>query len=340
MKNLNSDCYNPFFSHIYIEKELLYHPRAKRVLERFSDRRIIEISHYKDVFCRRGQDIVSQSRSQKLILAKKQGTLVYPGAPVCQNFGNAHFYYTSLVMNCIYGCEYCYLNGMYPSANIVLFVNLEDYFDQINRMLCRHPVYLCVSYDTDLLALEGLAGYAAEWVRFAGDKKGFTMEIRTKSADRAFFQNVQPKEGVIYAFTLSPQAVIDAFEHGTPSLKKRIACVKEAVQRGFSVRLCFDPMIYMPDWQTHYDAMLSQIFEAVSAEGILDASIGSFRVPQDYLKRMRKQSPESAVVQFPFQNSGGVYQYPDVLACQMEGYLKGQLSQWLRAEQLFFWEKG
>lgn len=34
-------------------------------------------------------------RAQNLILAAKHGELLYPGAPVCQNFGNEHFYYTS-----------------------------------------------------------------------------------------------------------------------------------------------------------------------------------------------------------------------------------------------------
>jgi spore photoproduct lyase len=337
LKSFANDYYSPFFSHIYVEEAVKGHRRTKRILERFSNATVIEIAHYKDVFCRKGQDAIRQGNSQKLVLAAKRGTLIYPGAAVCHDFGNKHFYYTSCMMNCIYGCEYCYLKGMYPSGNIVLFVNLEDYFEETERMLSNHPVYLCVSYDTDLLALEPVAGYVAEWVRFAQGKQDFHMEVRTKCADRTFFGRADPTSFVVYAFTLSPQAVIGAYEHGTPSLAQRIACAKEAAQKGFAVRLCFDPMIYIPGWKEEYAAMVDQVFGQIPAESVKDASIGSFRVPQDYLKKMRRQEPGSAVAQFPYQNIGGVYQYPKALSGKMEGFLAERLNKWLPGRKVFFW---
>ena len=153
MKNFKKDYYNSFCSHIYVEKAAMEYPRTNQILSHFKDAKIIEIDHYKDVFCRRGQKYTLQHKSQNLILAVKTGTLVYPGAPVCQSFGSEHFYYASCIMNCIYDCEYCYLKGMYPSGNLVVFVNLEDIFDEVKTLLKKHPVYLCVSYDTDLGAL-------------------------------------------------------------------------------------------------------------------------------------------------------------------------------------------
>ena len=57
----------------------------------FRRREVIDIDHYKDVFCRSRQDYVRQHAAQNLILAAKHGELLYPGAPVCQNFGNEHF---------------------------------------------------------------------------------------------------------------------------------------------------------------------------------------------------------------------------------------------------------
>ena len=41
-------------------------------------------------------------------------------------------------MNCVFDCEYCYLKGMYPSANLVVFVNLEDIFAEVEKT-CRAP---------------------------------------------------------------------------------------------------------------------------------------------------------------------------------------------------------
>ena len=338
MKNFLTDYYNSFCSHIYVETKAFAYPRTKRILSYFPNAKIIEIQHYKDVFCRRGQNFKLQHQSQNLILAVKTGTLVYPGAPVCQSFGNDNFYYTSCMMNCIYDCEYCYLKGMYPSGMLVAFVNLEDISDETKALLARHPVYLCVSYDTDLAALDAVTGYMREWICFAQEQKDLKIEIRTKCAHLSF-ENFKPAEQVIFAFTLSPQAVIDACEHGTPSLAQRISCAAEAAERGFAVRLCFDPMIYCPDWKIQYESMLKSVFTELDGKKFLDVSVGTFRVSQDYLKKMRKSEPLSAVVQFPFQNADGVYQYPKALAAEMEQFLTKRLQRELPADKIFLWKE-
>lgn len=337
MKSLREDYFNAFFSHIYVEKSVRNHFRTQEILKKFPSAQVIEINHYKDVFCRSKQSYMLQHRSQNLILAEKQGTLLYKGAPVCQSFGNQFFYYTSCMMNCIFDCEYCYLKGMYPSANIVIFVNLEDIFAEAEQMLKSHPLYLCVSYDTDLLAMEQLIGYVREWCFFTQKHENLKIEVRTKCVNKSFIRSVTPVPNVIYAFTLSPQAVIESCEHHTPSLAERVSCVAEMVRRGFSVRLCFDPMIYLPEWREYYAEMLEQVYHAVDLEKIVDVSVGTFRISQDYLKKMRKQEPDSAVVWFPFQNENGFYHYPNELMEQMESFLVERLSKKVSKEKIFQW---
>lgn len=339
MKNLKEGFFNPFFSHIYVEKAVRNHPRTQKILAEFPSAAVIEIEHYKDVFCRSRQSHMLQHRSQNLILAAKCGTLLYKGAPVCQSFGNQYFYYTSCVMNCIFDCEYCYLKGMYPSANIVVFVNLEDTFAEVEQMLKRHPLYLCVSYDTDLLALEQITGYVREWCIFAEEHRDLKIEVRTKCANKRFFRCIRNVPGVVYAFTLSPQAVVDAYEHRTPALKERLSCAAEMISAGFPVRLCFDPMVYLPDWRRHYTQMAEQVYDIIDFGKVVDVSIGTFRVSQDYLKKMRKQEPDSAVVWFPFQKENGFYHYPDGLMEQMEDFLAGKLEEWIPKEKIFRWRE-
>lgn len=339
MKSLKQDYYNRIFSHIYIEKAVMGHPRAKQIINHFPDAVFVEIDHYKDIFCRRGQNFNAQHQAPALILAAKQGTLCYPGASVCQSFGNEHFYYTSCVMNCIFDCEYCYLRGMYPSGNLVIFVNLEDIFAEVGRILAEHPMYLCVSYDTDLIALENVTGFVKEWVDFARQHKNLRLEIRTKCGRIDLWEQLLPSTDVIFAFTLSPDSVVKQYEHHTSSLKMRIASAAKALEKGFSVRLCFDPMIYCADWKKQYGEMIEQVVERLDMKKLNDVSIGSFRISKEYLKKMRRTAPNSAVVQFPFENEHGVYHYPAKLMQDMENYLCHQLQVYLPEEKIFRWEQ-
>lgn len=53
-------------------------PETKRMLAQFPQAEVIDIDHYKDVFCRSRQDYVRQHAAQNLILAAKHGELLYP----------------------------------------------------------------------------------------------------------------------------------------------------------------------------------------------------------------------------------------------------------------------
>ena len=128
MNTLKNGLYNPIFSHIYVESDIIDDPETKRILENFPNSSVILIKHYKDVFCRSHQNYVSQHMSQSLIIARKHGQKLYKGSPVCQSFDNDYSYYTSCMMNCIYDCEYCYLKGMYQCSHLVYFINTLDIF--------------------------------------------------------------------------------------------------------------------------------------------------------------------------------------------------------------------
>ena len=124
------------FSHIYIEEEIKDSAMTKKITSFFPHASKIIIHDYRDVFNRKKQSHAQQKSSQNLILAKKKNDFLYSASPVCQSFDYANFYYTTTMMNCIYDCEYCFLKGMYPSGNLVIFVNIEDFLNEIeNRFL-------------------------------------------------------------------------------------------------------------------------------------------------------------------------------------------------------------
>ncbi|HAK58299.1 MAG TPA: DNA repair photolyase [Lachnospiraceae bacterium] len=317
---------------IYIERAALDRPMTERIRGYFSKTVDKEHTHtvdsYKDVF-------YHPSDGRALILAVKRDHFVMKGAPVCQSFDEEHFYYTSSVMNCIYDCEYCYLKGMFPSSHMVIYVDPEDTFAEVDELLKKHRVYLCISYDTDLMAIESMTGCISLWNDYVSSREGLRIECRTKCARTDIWDRLTPNDSFIYAYTLSPDPVINAHEHGTPSLTERLDCIKAAIERGFTVRLCFDPMIYMPGWKDIYRDMFAKVKKSIELDRIRDVSIGSFRISDSYLRSMRKKLPGSALIRFPFDNAGGVYRYPSYIADEMISLAYDELSGEISPDKIF-----
>ena len=335
----------PPFSHIYVEEELLGGEEVQAILKKFPKAKLIPIRHYKDLFNRRKQNRALQEKSRKLILSKKEGQRIYPGAPVCQSFSESTFYYASLLMNCPFHCEYCYLQGMYPSANLVLFLNLEDYFSDCQRLIKeKGSLYLCISYDTDLLALEELYPFVERFARFLEEEPDLRIEVRTKAGGESLFRRIRKmqlsedaKKRLIFAFTLSPEKIVSEAEHGTAGLKGRLKAVKMAMEEGFTLRLCFDPMLYHADWEKLYTELLETVFREIPMEKLYDVSVGSFRISESYLKAMTKSCGASPYTSFPYENTDGYYHYPKELLLKMEGFLEQRLLEKLPKEKIFRW---
>ena len=336
----------PPFSHIYIEEGLLRDRECLRVLERFPKAVYIPIRHYKDVFNRKKQNRSLQEKSRKLILARKEGQRIYKGAPVCQDFSEAHFYYSSLLMNCPFHCAYCYLQGMYPSANLVLFLNLNDYFTDCRALLSeKGSLYLCISYDTDLIAMEEVYPYVERFLSFLEEEKKLLIEVRTKAGGEGFFRRIETlsipedvKRRMIFAFTLSPVEIVEEAEQGSAGLMGRIVAVKRAIEEGFRVRLCFDPMIYHADWKNIYRRFLDLVFREIPSEKVYDISVGSFRISESYLKAMERACPDSPHTFFPYENTNGFYHYPKALLEEMEGFLLSRIEEQFPKERIFRWK--
>lgn len=294
------------FSHIYVEKQAVDYPMTKEILNKFPNSTIITIKHYKDIFNRAGQDSYIQNQSKSLILAVNNGNKIFEASPVCQDFGMGAFYYAESAMNCIYSCDYCFLKGMYKTSNVVIFVNYEDYLNECQKRLESGSMYLCASFDTDLSAISSICNWQKIWEEFACNNPNFTLELRTK----AFVKSFRDNPNIIYAFTVSPQEIIDSFEKRTPSLDKRIESINMALKCGSQVRICFDPMIYIKDYKNVYEKMFDELSSRVDLSKIRDFGVGTFRISSEYLSNLQKASPNSAAVLFPFCKEDGFCVYP------------------------------
>ena len=322
------------FDNIYVEKRTLGDAETKRILDRTGCTDPVPIDHYKDVF-----DIKSSGgkAGRSLILARNPGKHLYEGAPVCQSFGNEHFYYSPGVMNCIYDCEYCFLKGMYPGGDICIFTDMEETFSELDELEKEHPVYVCASYNTDLTALEDLTGYVEKWCARAASHRDFSVEIRSKCSRTDIYSRLPVSDRAVFAFTISPDEIAGRFEKKTPGTAGRINALKAASDAGFPVRICFDPMIYVRNWRDIYRGMFQKCVSAVDPDKIRDISIGTFRISDQYLKNMRKKMPESEIAQYPYVSEAGYYQYPEKVRTAMESFMREMILEKWPDVSIFDW---
>jgi len=321
------------FTHIYVEERASEFPLTKQILEKLPDANVIKIRHYKDVFDRKRQNAVLQKEKQALIIAVRDGNRIFTGAPVCQSFGQKNFYYASSMMNCPFDCEYCYLKGMYPSSNMVVFVNLEDYQNDVKEKLKEGPMYVCASYDTDLLAMNGLTGHADFWKELALAHDDLLVELRTKAAVQVS-DNIP---NIIYAFTVSPSEVVERYERNTAPVSARINAAAKAIEAGAKVRLCFDPIIKIPEWAAAYKNLVDECVSAIDFGKLTDVSVGTFRISSDYLNKMRRAYPDSEIAWYPYVIKDGVAQYESDTDKKMQEYVCNLLEKHIGREKIFTW---
>ncbi len=323
------------FNTIYVEEKAYEYPITKHVLEKFSDSTVVTIRHYKDVFNRPKQHHLIQKKYQSLILAVKDRQLIYKGPDICQNFSHTNFYYTSFLLNCLFDCEYCFLQGMYPSSNIVAFVNIEDFQKAIEEAAFEKQIYLVISYDTDLIALHNIIPYMEYFYEFFANHPNILVEIRTKSANQAFYIKYPPLENIITAFSLAPNEIIKRFERNTPPLESRIKAIKTAMEKGFKVRICFDPVFAHPDMGDVYKRFFEYVFTQIDPDGLSDVGYGFFRMSRDYFKRIEKIRTNSLLFAEEYCIKDDIISYPESITEKIRNEHFEILTKYIKKEKIF-----
>ncbi|MFD3158286.1 radical SAM protein [Haloimpatiens sp. FM7330] len=303
--------YQSNFSHIYVEREILNHKNTIEILNKFPNSKIIEIENYKDVFNRVRQNFNEQKKSQKLILAEKKFDFVYTGSEFCENFGESNFYYSSNILNCFYDCEYCYLKGLYQSSNVVIFVNIEDFFNEVKKVSNNKKIYLCISYDSDLLAFENITGFVSKWIDFAIENPNVLIEIRTKSNNFKSIAYKHIPKNIIFAWTLSPQKIIEMYEHRTPSINARLEDIKLAISEGIKIRISIEPIMKIKEFENVYSDFVQNIFMVIPNDSIRDVNLGVFRMSTDHIKRIHKLNEFSNIFAYSLERTKGGVSYKD-----------------------------
>ena len=271
---------------IYIESEIAGHPRTAAICRRFPKAVCIPCRNYGEVFNRRAQNFRLQKERPSLILARKFDRFVHP-VPAGYGIGGRRNFYFSHMLNCIYDCRYCFLQGMFRSAHYVVFVNYEEFFDEIAAKVAEAPQeesYFFSGYDCDSLAFEGVTGFVASALPRFGALPRAWLELRTKSTRLEALWSAEPLPNCVVAFSFTPQEVSEALEHQVPSVARRLRAMARLARRGWRLGLRFDPLIYSQEFRQQYRHLFAQIFAALGGDALHSVSLGPFRLPTGFFR--------------------------------------------------------
>ena len=300
------------FNTIYVEKQIATHPRTRAICSRFPQARLVSCERYGEVFNPKSQDFRLQKQKPALILANKHDHRVLE-TPAGYGIGGDRNYYFSHMLNCLYDCRYCFLQGMYRSAHYVLFVNYEDFYSDIDDILENsgtEPCWFFSGYDCDSLALEPVSAFAEQFLPVFASRPQAHIELRTKSTQIRSLLNMEPLPNAVVAFSFTPEEIHNTLEHKVPNIQRRIASMCQLQDAGWSLGLRFDPLIYQPGYREQYRTLFDQVFSQLDGSQLHSVSIGTFRLPRGYFKTILKLYPDEPLYAGSFAQSNGMISYP------------------------------
>lgn len=290
---------------LFIEKNALAYPVVEKIKTHFKNAEVKTIDSYQDIFGRVRKPYLQKRDNLNLFLAEKKGEIVKVAPAAYGLSGDEHYYFVH-AYNCIYECQYCYLQGYFNSPDLVFFVNHQEICDEITKVAQAKPtqtVWFHAGEFSDSLALSHLTGELP--LLFDTFKKlpQAKLELRTKSANIQVLRKLEPLTNIIVSFSLSPQRNSQSIDLKTPNLILRLKAMQELESLGYKLALHFDPMVYSAEFESDYYEMIEQIFKHIRPQSVEYVSIGVVRFTKDVYREVERNYPESDLLKQDFIKS-------------------------------------
>lgn len=320
------------FEKVFVEQQIESHPRTQEILSRLKDPPTKSIRKIEDYFGRVKKPYLHKRDSMNLYLGRKEGKLVKK-TPDAYGFSSNPHYYFIYNYNCIFECQYCYLQGYFDSPDIVFFVNHEEIADEIERITVEdHPsekeVWFHAGEYSDSLALSGLTNeWEVYWDVFEKNPRAH-LELRTKSVNIRPILELPVLKNVIPTFSLSPSRQSREIDLKTPPLEARLKAISKLVKRGYKIGIHFDPIIYSPKVLEEYFDLVRAMRDVLPPKKLRYLSLGVVRFTKDVYRQAQANYPKSEMHSSEFTTSfDGKVRYPRPIRLKLMNEIKDMLMQ-------------
>ena len=189
--------------------------------------------------------------------------------------------------------------------------------------------------DSDILIFDEIYPFLNEWYNFVEKNPKITVEIRTKSVLWKKFIKYKSLDNLILSWSLAPSDIIVQYEKKTPSLEARLNAISQLLKRDWKINLALDPLIYTgKPWKIIYKEFLEYLVTKIDINLINSITVGVFRIPINYLRRMKSFS-NSPISFFPYETVEGVASYPKDLKEEMLNYVVLFLERYFNRDKIY-----
>jgi len=289
---------------VYVEETLLDTPRVKSILSKVK-KDAIPLKSFDEIWGQSKKPYLHKRDSLNLFLAHKKGQLLKLAPDAYGQAGEPHYYFIH-AYNCIYECQYCYLQGYFNTPDIVLFVNHEEIIEEMQKTLDNHPntnVWFHAGEFSDSLALTHLTGELELYHEFCLKNPRAIIELRTKSVNVKELIQLKPLKNFIVSFSLSPQKMGKTIDLKTPSTQSRLKTMDDLNKKGFTLAAHFDPIIYQDQFKSQYDELLLSMQDLGLTSVLSYLSLGVVRFTKDVYREVERNYPDSPLHSTPMIKS-------------------------------------
>jgi spore photoproduct lyase len=282
------------WNEVYVEENIKDHHRVKSILQKVK-REALYLPKFDDIWGRSKKPYLQKRDSLNLFLAEKKGQLLKEAPDAYGSAGEPHYYFIH-AYNCIYECQYCYLQGYFNTPDIVLFINHEEIIAEMEKTLLKYPdqkVWFHAGEFSDSLALTHLTGELDLYHAFCEKHPNAIIELRTKSVNIREIEKLKPLPNLIVSFSLSPKDMARRVDLKTPSAESRVKAMRALKSLGFPIAAHFDPIVYEDKFKAEYTELLEQMKDLNSDLKYL--SLGVVRFTKDVYREVERNYPDSVL---------------------------------------------
>ncbi len=175
---------------------------------------------------------------------------------------SAH-YQLPLATSCPGMCEYCYLQttlGKKPYIRV--YVNTDDVLAKAHEYIDQRKPEITVfegAATSDPLPVEPFVGGLAKSIRFFADQEYGRFRFVTKFTNVDSLLGVEHNGHTRFRFSLNSDAVIQRFEHNTPSMEERVNAAHRVAEARYPLGFLIAPIIIYPGWRDDYRELLQAL---------------------------------------------------------------------------------